>query len=130
MVLIRQARMDDIMQMQHCNLQCLPENYQFRYYLYLVMSWPELLYVAEVTILPAFQSQIFIFGQNSSENLEKIFIFPNFCSRFRFSGLVVFVSKILSCFCNGRLNGMNRARGCHFYFWRAYFSKKVGSETV
>lgn len=39
--------MEDIMEMQHCNLQCLPENYQFRYYLYLIMSWPELLYVAE-----------------------------------------------------------------------------------
>ncbi|TQE12522.1 hypothetical protein C1H46_001913 [Malus baccata] len=33
--------------MQACNLLCLPENYQVKYYLYHILSWPQLLYVAE-----------------------------------------------------------------------------------
>eukprot|EP00808_Paulinella_micropora_P022929 g785.t1 len=33
--------------MQNCNLFCLPENYQMKYYLYHVLSWPQLLMVAE-----------------------------------------------------------------------------------
>merc|ERR1719295_2400230 len=47
MVFIRQATMNDIQQMQHCNLQCLPENYALRYYLYHIVTWPHLLFVAE-----------------------------------------------------------------------------------
>jgi len=47
MVFIRQATMDDIQKMQHCNLQCLPENYALRYYLYHIVTWPQLLFVAE-----------------------------------------------------------------------------------
>lgn len=39
--------MQDMMKMQHCNLRNLPENYTFKYYLYHVFSWPQLLYVAE-----------------------------------------------------------------------------------
>eukprot|EP00239_Pterosperma_sp_CCMP1384_P001052 CAMPEP_0197852770 /NCGR_PEP_ID=MMETSP1438-20131217/21339_1 /TAXON_ID=1461541 /ORGANISM="Pterosperma sp., Strain CCMP1384" /LENGTH=176 /DNA_ID=CAMNT_0043466939 /DNA_START=137 /DNA_END=667 /DNA_ORIENTATION=+ len=33
--------------MQTCNLWCLPENYQMKYYFYHILSWPQLLYVAE-----------------------------------------------------------------------------------
>ncbi|KAG0476018.1 hypothetical protein HPP92_012859 [Vanilla planifolia] len=33
--------------MQACNLMCLPENYQMKYYFYHILSWPQLLYVAE-----------------------------------------------------------------------------------
>eukprot|EP00850_Spirogloea_muscicola_P019975 SM000203S06151 [mRNA] locus=s203:158953:160646:- [translate_table: standard] len=33
--------------MQSTNLMCLPENYQMKYYLYHILSWPQLLYVAE-----------------------------------------------------------------------------------
>ena len=33
--------------MQHCNLLCLPENYQMKYYFYHGLSWPQLSYVAE-----------------------------------------------------------------------------------
>jgi ribosomal protein S18 acetylase RimI-like enzyme len=33
--------------MQHCNLSCLPENYQMKYYFYHCLSWPQLLFVAE-----------------------------------------------------------------------------------
>ncbi|ETO25867.1 N-acetyltransferase subunit ARD1 [Reticulomyxa filosa] len=40
-------KMNDIVEMQHCNLQCLPENYELRYYLYHIISWPQLLFVAE-----------------------------------------------------------------------------------
>lgn len=47
MVSIRNATVDDLFQMQHCNLSCLPENYQMKYYFYHCLSWPQLLYVAE-----------------------------------------------------------------------------------
>ena len=35
------------MNMQHCNLLCLPENYQMKYYMYHGLSWPQLSFVAE-----------------------------------------------------------------------------------
>ena len=38
---------DDLMNMQHCNLLCLPENYQMKYFFYHGLSWPQLSYVAE-----------------------------------------------------------------------------------
>lgn len=44
---IRCATTDDLLNIQHCNLQCLPENYQMKYYLYHALSWPQLSYVAE-----------------------------------------------------------------------------------
>jgi len=47
MVCIRRATLEDLAQMQHCNLCCLPENYQMKYYLYHILSWPQLLFVAE-----------------------------------------------------------------------------------
>lgn len=34
------------MTMQHCNLLCLPENYQMKYYFYHGLTWPQLSYVA------------------------------------------------------------------------------------
>lgn len=39
--------MEDLMGMQACNLQNLPENYTMRYYLYHALTWPQLSYVAE-----------------------------------------------------------------------------------
>eukprot|EP00605_Chrysophyceae_sp_TOSAG23-4_P001903 GSChrysophyteH1.ASY1.ANO1.2101.1 assembled CDS len=47
MVCIRQATPEDMVSMQNSNLWCLPENYQMKYYLYHVLSWPQLLHVAE-----------------------------------------------------------------------------------
>ncbi|KIM46389.1 hypothetical protein M413DRAFT_441481 [Hebeloma cylindrosporum] len=44
---IRPMRVDDLMGMQACNLQNLPENYTMRYYLYHAMTWPSISYVAE-----------------------------------------------------------------------------------
>lgn len=44
---IRCAKPDDLMTMQHCNLLCLPENYQMKYYFYHGLTWPQLSYVAE-----------------------------------------------------------------------------------
>lgn len=38
---------DDLLQVQNSNLWCLPENYQMKYYYYHIMTWPQLLYVAE-----------------------------------------------------------------------------------
>ena len=47
MVSIRRATADDLLKMQQTNLLCLPENYQFKYYIYHYLSWPALLHVAE-----------------------------------------------------------------------------------
>ncbi|GMH76066.1 hypothetical protein TrVE_jg8647 [Triparma verrucosa] len=47
MVCIRMATSADLLQMQSTNLWCLPENYQLKYYLYHILSWPQLLFVAE-----------------------------------------------------------------------------------
>ena len=47
MVSIRRAQVDDILKMQQTNLLCLPENYQFKYYIYHYLTWPSLLFVAE-----------------------------------------------------------------------------------
>jgi ribosomal protein S18 acetylase RimI-like enzyme len=38
--------MHDLLQIQECNLQCLPENYQLKYYIYHVASFPEHSFVA------------------------------------------------------------------------------------
>ena len=46
MILIRPATVYDLLQMQTTNLWCLPENYQMKYYMYHILSWPQLLYVA------------------------------------------------------------------------------------
>ena len=47
MVSIRRATVDDLLKMQQTNLLCLPENYQFKFYIYHYLSWPCLLHVAE-----------------------------------------------------------------------------------
>lgn len=47
MVTIREARLEDLMNMQECNLTNLPENYQLKYYMYHTLSAPHLLYLAE-----------------------------------------------------------------------------------
>jgi len=44
---IRVAQAGDLLGMQACNLQNLPENYTLRYYLYHAMTWPGLSFVAE-----------------------------------------------------------------------------------
>uniref|UniRef100_A0A7E4WB39 N-terminal amino-acid N(alpha)-acetyltransferase NatA n=1 Tax=Panagrellus redivivus TaxID=6233 RepID=A0A7E4WB39_PANRE len=44
---IRVAAVDDLQKIQACNLLCLPENYQLKYYMYHALSWPLLSYVAE-----------------------------------------------------------------------------------
>jgi peptide alpha-N-acetyltransferase len=45
---IRQARVEDLQGMQSANLHNLPENYDMKYYLYHLMSWPQGSYVATV----------------------------------------------------------------------------------
>ena len=47
MVSIRRATVEDLLKMQQTNLLCLPENYQYKYYIYHYLSWPNLLHVAE-----------------------------------------------------------------------------------
>ena len=46
-VCVRAATIDDLHAMQRCNLLCLPENYQLKYYLYHALAWPALLQVAD-----------------------------------------------------------------------------------
>eukprot|EP00168_Porphyra_purpurea_P008821 TRINITY_DN2133_c0_g1_i6.p1 TRINITY_DN2133_c0_g1~~TRINITY_DN2133_c0_g1_i6.p1 ORF type:complete len:206 (-),score=44.68 TRINITY_DN2133_c0_g1_i6:92-709(-) len=38
---------EDLLAIQSCNISCLPENYQMKYYFYHILSWPQLMYVAE-----------------------------------------------------------------------------------
>jgi N-alpha-acetyltransferase 10/11 len=47
MVCIRRAQPADLLLIQNCNLWCLPENYNLKYYYYHILSWPQLLHVAE-----------------------------------------------------------------------------------
>lgn len=47
MVCIRRATADDLLQIQYCNLMCLPENYNLKYYYYHILSWPQLIHVAD-----------------------------------------------------------------------------------
>eukprot|EP01006_Ploeotia_vitrea_P016829 TRINITY_DN47744_c0_g1_i1.p1 TRINITY_DN47744_c0_g1~~TRINITY_DN47744_c0_g1_i1.p1 ORF type:complete len:226 (+),score=30.39 TRINITY_DN47744_c0_g1_i1:25-678(+) len=47
MTMYRRATIEDLLYMQACNLTCLPENYQMKYYYYHMLSWPQLLYVCE-----------------------------------------------------------------------------------
>lgn len=44
---LRRATMEDMYDMQNCNLRCLPENYNMRLYHYHILSWPQLLYVQQ-----------------------------------------------------------------------------------
>ena len=46
-VCIRRARYEDIQSMQECNVWCLPENYQLKYWMYHLLAWPLLQYVAD-----------------------------------------------------------------------------------
>jgi len=43
---IRNATMEDMLSLMDTNLRCLPENYAIRYYLYTLVTWPELTKVA------------------------------------------------------------------------------------
>lgn len=43
---IRTATLDDMASLMDTNLRCLPENYGIRYYLYTLVTWPELSKVA------------------------------------------------------------------------------------
>lgn len=45
-VTIRQATINDIQAMQNANLHNLPENYQLKYYMYHILSWPQASFVA------------------------------------------------------------------------------------
>jgi len=44
---IRVAKVEDLMGMQACNLQNLPENYMMKFWLYHAMTWPQISFVAE-----------------------------------------------------------------------------------
>ena len=46
---IRRARHEDLWAMQQTNLFCLPENYHLKYWLYHLLTWPQLQVVAEDT---------------------------------------------------------------------------------
>lgn len=45
-IIIKRATVSNILDMQHMNMMCLPENYSMKYYLYHLLTWPELSFVA------------------------------------------------------------------------------------
>lgn len=45
-ITIRRATIDDVQAMQNANLLNLPENYQLKYYMYHILSWPQASFVA------------------------------------------------------------------------------------
>ena len=47
MVSIRCAQVEDLWAIQNANLHCLPENYNMKYYMYHLLTWPQLTQVAE-----------------------------------------------------------------------------------
>ncbi|CEF69437.1 ARD1 homolog a, N-acetyltransferase [Strongyloides ratti] len=47
MISIRHAEIEDLLAIQHCNQQCLPEHYKNNYLVYIMLCWPSLSYVAE-----------------------------------------------------------------------------------
>jgi peptide alpha-N-acetyltransferase len=49
MVSIRRGTFEDFEQIRNCNLWCLPENYNSKYFYYHFLTWSHLLYVAEDT---------------------------------------------------------------------------------
>jgi len=44
---VRLAKVEDLMGMQACNLQNLPENYMMRFWMYHSMTWSQISFVAE-----------------------------------------------------------------------------------
>jgi peptide alpha-N-acetyltransferase len=40
-------QVEDLVQVQNCNVHSLPENYQLKYYIYHLLSWPQCSWVAE-----------------------------------------------------------------------------------
>ena len=63
--------------MQHCNLLCLPENYQMKYYMYHELSWPQLSYVAEDEdgkIVGYVLAKMWVTGNSSSKSAR-----PEWC---------------------------------------------------
>jgi peptide alpha-N-acetyltransferase len=51
-ITIRKATISDVQAMQNANLHNLPENYQLKYYMYHILSWPEASFVATTTDVP------------------------------------------------------------------------------
>ena len=45
-ITVRQATIEDIQAMQNASLHNLPENYQLKYYMYHILSWPQASFVA------------------------------------------------------------------------------------
>ncbi len=74
--------------MQTANLACLPENYAMKYYLYHLISWPQLSYLAEdekgrvVGYVLAKMYVHFAFPQNKNKNV------CGYCSVKNYTGTV------------------------------------------
>jgi len=47
MIKLNCIQVDDLMGMQACNLQNLPENYMMKFWMYHAMTWPQISFVAE-----------------------------------------------------------------------------------
>lgn len=70
---IRRATVADLITMQHTNLTNLPENYTFKFYLYHLLTWPHISFVA-TTIDPVDSSDNLVLENGeiaSGSELEK-----------------------------------------------------------
>lgn len=47
-VSFRKCEAYDLLKIQTCNIQNLPENYNYKYYLFHYISWPDCSFVAEI----------------------------------------------------------------------------------
>lgn len=46
-IIFRLMNIEDLLNVQKCNFECLPENYQLKYYIYHLVSWPYCSFIAE-----------------------------------------------------------------------------------
>ena len=63
----RRVKIEDLYEVQNCNLRCLPENYNMRYYLYHYLCWPGLLSLSEDV-----NGKVcgYVLGKMDDENIE------------------------------------------------------------
>ncbi|XBW35618.1 hypothetical protein QEN19_001192 [Hanseniaspora menglaensis] len=70
---IRRATIADLITMQYTNLTNLPENYTFKFYLYHLLTWPQISFVATTTDpIDSFENELDFESDKKNENIEKL----------------------------------------------------------
>ncbi|KAH3666436.1 hypothetical protein WICMUC_005704 [Wickerhamomyces mucosus] len=75
-ITIRRATINDVQAMQNANLHNLPENYQLKYYMYHILSWPQASFVATTTEGPKELDEI-----ETEAELQNIKADPSYISK-------------------------------------------------